>query len=372
MGQFSMQINKPIRLDPTPLDSSGNKIAVVPVPKEVYYRCELPIPSYLSTDLLRVKVSSRTCRVHLPKGVGKFVHPKKGEIAVDLSEVLNEEVCFRVVFDQGRALYCSEGAFRSSNIDLAIGQLAHIFRPVKNLGKVVSEKGAVASSSKAFSLDSSFHFIETEPLITDPDSILICDDAKDEWCDYLELDILQPRIRWLHAKVQGVETPASIKARAVAKAAGKTIPAVYGPVSKSSSLSASNLQEVIGQAMKNLAKLRMSSSEAGFAQRCDRWINKTCTLPSANSVRRNRRSTHAHITVADVGKRFDICAGDPLAVLEVAIVVPNYSAKDLTAEMNAISTGAASQPVIQAFWLLSGFMHACLEVGAKPLVFMQE
>jgi hypothetical protein len=362
-------LSEPIALDPTPLDWNGNPIAMSPLPKEAYYRPASPIAGYLSTDLLKVKVSSRTCRISLPKGTGKFPALKKGSPAINVSEILNDEVCFRVVFDQGRALYCSEGAFRSSNIGLAITQLTHIFRGVPALSNVISEKGSFAGSSTKYSLDSSFHFIENDPLITDQTAILLCDDATDEWCDYLELDITQPRIRWLHAKVQKVETAASVKAR---KAAGKkNMAAVYGPVSLSSSLGATGLQEVIGQAMKNLAKLRVPSSDANFIARCDRLVNSNCTLGGATNIHRNRRPGRGKLTVAEVHGKFDSAATDPLAVLEVAIVVPNYKMSDFVNELNRIAGGTASQPTIQAFWLLSGFMHACLEVGAKPLVFMQ-
>lgn len=362
-------LSEPIALDPTPLDWSGNPIVMIPLPKAAYYRPALPIACYLPADFLKVKVSSRTCRISLPKGTGKFPSLKKGSPAIDVSEVLNDEVCFRVVFDQGRALYCSEGAFRSSNISLAITQLTHIFRGVPALSKVVSEKGSFSASSKHYSLDSSFHFIENDPLITDQNSILLCDDASDEWCDYLELDTKQPRIRWLHAKVQKVETAASIKARKVA--GKKAMAAVYGPVSLSSSLGASGLQEVIGQAMKNLAKLRVPSSDPHFIARCDRLVNVNCNLGGARNIPRNRRPGIGKLTVADVSAKFDSAATDPLAVLEVALVVPNYSMAALVTELDNIAVGTASQPTIQAFWLLSGFMHACLEVAAKPLVFMQ-
>ena len=98
-----------------------------------------------------------------------------------------------------------------------VRQLTHIFRPVKDIEKVVSEKGIFVASSKDFPMNSCFHFIETDPLITDPNSILLCDDANDEWCDFLEIDTTQPRMRWLHAKVQSVETPASIADRVAAK-----------------------------------------------------------------------------------------------------------------------------------------------------------
>ncbi len=73
---------------------------------------------------------------------------------------------------------------------------------------------------------------------------------------------------------------------------------------------------------------------------------------------------------ADIEARFDAAAIDPHAVYEVAIVVPNYSKTQVESELAKIAAGDAQPSVLQMFWLLSGFMHACLEVGAKPLVFM--
>lgn len=366
-------LSDPIVLDPTPLDSKGNKISMVPLPKEVYYRPLKDLPNYAATDRFLIKVSSRKCRVLLPKGTGQFLHSMATEPPVDLSEVLNDAESFRVVFDHGRALYCSEGAYKSTNIELAIEQLTHIFMPVKNLGEVVTEKGSITAASTSFPSDSSFYFIENEPLISDPNSILICDDAKDEWCDFIEIDAIQPRIRWLHAKVQGVETKASKVARESAKKNKLRIPhPIYTKVDGTSSLSASDLQEVIGQAMKNLAKLRLDSTDTAFVNRCNRWVSENCTLPLKSKIKRNRRAIHTGLNLKNISDKFDEISGDPLAVLEVGIVIPNYSAKNLILELEKISVGAGLQHVIQAFWLLSGFMHACLEVGARPLVFMQE
>jgi hypothetical protein len=180
-------------------------------------------------------------------------------------------------------------------------------------------------------------------------------------------------MRWLHAKVQPLLTPACAAARHTAKATGAKAPvAVYGPVSQGASLSASDLQEVIGQAMKNLAFLRIPSSDNSFQKRCASWIADFCTLPSKANIRRNRRAAFASLKVADISSRFDSLSSDPLAEFEVGLVVPNYSYNVLCTELAKIPVGTASQPIVQAFWLLSGFMHACLEVGAKPLVFMQD
>lgn len=379
LEQIMEELAEPISLDPTPYDRNGNQVnmtltnpaGIIPMPTEVFFRPVAQLACFSSNDPLKIRVTSRTCQVILPRGVGRFVHPNdSAKLPILVGDILNEERAFRVVFDAGKALYCSEGAFRSSNLKLAITQLIHTFMPITSLGAVFTEKGEVVAASRNFSPTSSFHVIESDPEITKPTSILICDDDTNEWCDYIEIDTLTPRIRWIHAKVQRVEAPSSITARAAQKKANllRSTP-VYISVSNSPTLSASDLQEVIGQGMKNLAKLRISPDDPSFAPRTQKWINDKCSLPKVANISRLRRP--AVLTIAELERKFYTAASDPLAVYEVGLVIPNYSAAKLIASLGKIEAGTASQPTLQTFWLLSGFIHACLEVGAKPLLFMQ-
>lgn len=370
LEQILEELAEPIQLDPTPYDRSGSPAIMTPIPSEVFFLPVTPLPCFAGNDPLKIRVTSRTCQVVLPKGVGRLVHPSDPKkLPMSVGEFLNDERSFRVVFDAGRALYCSEGAFRSSNLKLAITQLVHTIMPVAALGGVETEKGTVVPASQRFSPQSSFHMIENDSIITKSTSILICDDDTHEWCDYIEIDTLAPRVRWLHAKVQRVEDPKSIALRDAQKAAGKKVSdPVYLPMSSSPTLSASDLQEVIGQGLKNLAKLRISSDEPSFVPRTQKWLNEKCSLPKKANISRLRRP--ATLSSIELEKRFFTAASDPLAEYEVGLVVPNYSAKKLIASLGKIESGKASQSTLQAFWLLSGFMHACLEVGAKPLIFM--
>jgi hypothetical protein len=287
---------------------------------------------------------------------------------VALDEVLNDFRTFRMVFEAGSALYCSEGAFRSSNVILATAQLKSIFKGVEDLERVITEKGLGRNRQINFDATSSFFVIEGNSEITDPGSILICDDANNEWCDFLELDELNKRIRWIHSKVQRIETTQSRRDRAAAAATGRVMNAVHGPMSLGSTLSASDLQEVVGQATKNLSKLRVSTNDPSLSNRCNTWLTSTCNLLNPAVIPRMRRGGGTAATLAGV---FDATAGDPNAVYEVAIVVPNYSVAGLSAALDQVALGNGDLNVIQAFWLLSGFMHACLEIGAKPIIFMQ-
>lgn len=361
------QLGEPLRLNPTPKTRSGALLTMVPLPKEAYYFPDPPLPLYPGNDGLHVKVTSRTCKVHLPKGTGHLELVGGGD-PVALDEVLNDFRTFRVVFEAGSALYCSEGAFRSSNVILATAQLKSIFRGVEDLEGVITEKGLGRNRQTNFDATSSFFVIENNNEITDPGSILICDDANNEWCDFLELDELNKRIRWIHSKVQRIETAQSKRDRAAATASGRVMNAVHGPMSLGSTLSASHLQEVVGQATKNLSKLRVSTNDPSLLNRCNTWLTSTCNLLNPAVISRMRRGGGTAATLAGV---FDATAGDPNAVFEVAIVVPNYSVARLSAALDQVALGNGDLNVIQAFWLLSGFMHACLEIGAKPIIFMQ-
>lgn len=362
-------ICEPIALDPQPRNRSGAAIGMTPLPREVCYFPQNPLPYYSGDDPLYLTVSSRSCKVHLPKGAGKLASGGRTD-ALSMTEVVNDIRSIRVIFDNGNALYCSEGAFKSSNTSLAIEQLIRIFHAVPALGGVITEKGKVRAAQTAFEATSSFHVIETDSIITDLNSTLICDDANDEWCDYIEINAASKRMRWLHSKVQPIETAASMRVREDRRLRGLAPgPADYGSMSLRTSLSASDLQEVVGQATKNLSKLRVTSRDPKLLERCERWRGEFCSLPSRGRISRLRRGTPAD--AASIASDFDSMAGDPNATYEIGLVIPNYSLSSMSAELARIQNGNASLYVVQAFWLLSGFMHSCLEVGARPMLFMQ-
>ena len=288
-------------------------------------------------------------------------------------DLLNKHKSFRVVFDKGQALYCSEGAYASANTTLAVEQLIHIFKPIKALESITSEKGEVPPKATHFEKTSSFYIIETDPDITHKDSILICDDDTREWCDYIEISAKPTRIRWLHAKVQQLEKDQ--RARTSAKKSGShsgapsPLPKKLLPMSSNDTSSASKLQEVVGQALKNLSRLRVTKQDHEFAPRRDKWLTQYCVLPTKGEINRLRRPVNLNADKLD--DIFDDAASNPTALYEVGIVIPNYSLRYLEDEMKKILIGKASQHVLQAFWLLSGYMHACLEVGAQPIVFVR-
>lgn len=357
---------EPIELSPQAYRIDGTKIPTITNEKTVVFKSLSPVFPF-SDSLLELRVTSKTCKIKLPTFTGFLHSGEENEQPKTVIDLLNKQKSFRVVFDKGQALYCSEGAYASANTKLAVAQLMHIFKPVKALESITSEKGKVLPTATNFEVTSSFHIIETDPAITDPKSILICDDDTREWCDYIEISESPTRIRWLHAKVQQLELEQDKKVR---QNATKTAPyKKLQPMSFHDTSSASNLQEVVGQALKNLSRLRVTELDHEFAPRRDKWLTEYCVLPTKGQIKRLRRPINLNSGKLDA--IFDDASSNPTALYEVGIVIPNYSLRYLKDEMEKISVGKASQPVLQAFWLLSGYMHACLEVGAQPIVFVR-
>jgi hypothetical protein len=298
---------------------------------------------------IKLEVERGSCRLVAATGSPLGMVEVAGD-RITFEQFVNRAKALRVAFDGGKVLYAAEGAHQSGNLDLAVGHLLAAMTAVPELGEVVSEKGhsTLNQSDTTFPLDSCFSVIENNQLITNQNSTLVCGDAKDEVFDYLEISELEKRLRWLHAKVQKrLKNKQPVKMDA-----------------SEGSLSASSLQEVVGQAIKNLAFLRRDAKDSTLQTEAERWKGK-CTLPVQSEIMRVRRGDDA------IGKLKKI-VGNALAKHEVAIVIPTYSKAKLEKEFNQIQSGQAEQTTIQLFWLLSGFTHACVEVGVVPIIFLRD
>jgi hypothetical protein len=317
-----------------------------------------------------LEVEGGTCRFSSsPTGVLGNIRSTEGLIPFE--QMVTRAKALRVSFDHGRVLYAAEGAHRSGNLKLAVRRLQASIHGAKSFDSVTTEKGEedkFLPSFTSFPQGSCFHAIETDSEVASG-ATLVCGDGNTEVFDYLDIDLKGKRLRWLHAKVQRTSSKA---AKAAANLAAAVVPAGGKnpkPVLKTmgslkGSLSASSLQEVVGQAIKNLAFLRRDPTETAFKDEVKRWTG-VCELPKVARIDRLRRG-------ANPGNEVSAILTDTSARHEVAIVVPAYSKERLLTAFGNIESGTADQTAVQMFWLLSGFTHACLEVGVTPLIFMRE
>lgn len=374
--EFLDAICEPVTFDKKPRDSKGTPLNAAQLisATERYFHAS-PVKAGDVPTVVKLRVTARTCSVEMPQELGSLPFGPSN-VLMPVDKAIVSLKAMRVVFDSAKSMYSSEGAFKTSNIQLSIQQLLSIVVAVPSLNGVHSEKGEIAAmTTKLFDPTSSFYAIESDPLLAKPSSLLVCDDGKTEWCDYLEVDTTEMRMRWMHAKVAQHETRASKIARQAAKAATAAGTPTAVPQKKTAAASiadatsASGFQEVVGQAIKNLARLRMSSGSAEVVTRIGEWRSDKCEFPVGNKLPKIRRS--GGLAPSQIAGRIGEITSNPLAVFEVALVVPNYSKNALALEFNKIATQTAEPQVVQAFWILSGFMNSCLEVGARPQIFMR-
>lgn len=301
------------------------------------------------TRPLRLEVSSDSCQVHSSNGACLGVVVDKAGSSVPFLDFVNRSRAMRVSFTGATALYSADGAYASGDINVAVEQLIKFLTSTKDLVGVTSEKGDEAEGFAAYPKESSFRRIEDSDDIAKLTSALICGDDRKEIFDYLEISVAERRIRWFHAKMTSGKAPDS-----------------------PGSLSASALQEAVGQAQKNLAFIRMSTSDERFTSETARWAGQ-CTLPKQSVIPRVRRKEKDSGGIElDPVTSLGVLMADPRTLHEVAILIPGYEIDRLIHELKRIPKGTAPKYVEQLFWLLSAFIHSCLEVGARPLVIMRD
>lgn len=328
------------------------------------------VPGYTKAKIV-IKVMSRTCTLTLENcdwGVQALPSSSNTQPeTVRLDRFINEKKAFRVLLKNGAMMFSAEGAFEDAEIRRSAKLLLNIMRPVApELEQVITEKGVPTAKATAFQQTSSFHVIEA--VISASHDWLLLDDGGTEWCDYMSLAdagaTTAPEVRWYHAKVKRVKDRAN----------GADLPMN----SSDGSRSASGLQEVVGQAVKNLGRIRMNSKNEDVKKRRKEW-GKIYQWPDkskvSSSMQRLRRAPQAHAGSSATSQvtafldAYDLATANPHTIFEVALVVPNYQKATLEQSFNKLGTKKGTQTAAQMFWLLSGFMHSCLEVGVRPVIY---
>ncbi len=211
-----------------------------------------------------------------------------------------------------------------------------VFITNEKLRQVTSEKGNVTSHCKEFSDESIFGFIEKE-LVDDQTEYLFCDDLGDEWADFIE--VKSDRICLYHAKYK-----------------------------KEVGLSASNLQDVIGQAQKNLGNVIPDATR--LANKKNSW-DKNFNLDNHKTQIAKMRTGD---NVANGLKAYQQKLNSSKVHFEISLVV-NYLSKDqLMKNFRALRDGGKVEQkaqVIQLLWFISSFVHGCKEMGVKPFIICQ-
>lgn len=305
----------------------------------------------------KINFNSKTNRYQIEStDLEELYHSQEPGLDRGLVRFLNHQQSFRVIPKSEGSFY-TLGAFYSPLIrfgpkydDDQIG-LLKILYPFEALDTVGSEKGQTcAEDGSAWDANSLFSIIdllgvgyELEALFGTPD-IVVCDDMGTEAADFILADTTENKVVFIHAKGNS-----SGKARKYA---------------------ASPLQEVCGQATKNLKYFaRFGTDEPPRTRRwhTDVWRTtkaKTGNIKPIGHVTSRLRKKPADVTTGlDTWKKIRTIIRNPNAELEVWLFLGRLlSASSIEEQLTKKKPSAEAQ---QAAYLLFSTMNDVASVGAR-------
>jgi hypothetical protein len=289
-------------------------------------------------------------------GIGKSRISLKRLNIPSIANIFVENADFAVGADQGRISLVryldDEGLFTVLFADLAIAYIdGHLFRDDALVGggamflrhlhvepllaAATSEKGAVAQGQNEFSAESVFRIVVDSVAGED---VLVCDDLGDEWADFI-----------------GV-TPGTSPA----------LISFYHAKHGERSLSASAFHDAVGQAIKNLGRLSLTSDavRAKFGGWADVYRKDNTTTAISRLIRGG--------SAAEIEAKMANASAAPDVLRRVFIVTSSLSRQDIAECFARAAAGQSVRPsFVQLYWLLMGFFSACVEIGAVGFVVCQ-
>ncbi|MBL4859116.1 MAG: hypothetical protein JKY36_08005 [Erythrobacter sp.] len=247
---------------------------------------------------------------------------------VPLTRYLDAQDLITVLFSDLALAYVNGSLFRDDAMVGGGTEFLRHLQPREELAAATDEKGAFVDGQAEFDADSVFGIV-ADGLVAD--DILICDDLGDEWADFIGVSTLTapPMVSFYHAK-HGAQ-----------------------------SLSASAFHEAVGQGIKNLGSLSLSSER--MATKYASWDDVYRKDGAVTAIRRYMRGG----TRNQIEQSIAATVGAPDIVRRVFIVTSSLSRADVADGFARAASGQSVRPnFVQLYWILMGFFSACAEVGA--------
>jgi hypothetical protein len=246
-----------------------------------------------------------------------------------LNRYLNTENSFLINFDKIEYVYSNRKIFKDSKLFENLEHFFDTFIGNQSLSDVKSEKGdGYTSASVEFKKDSIFYFIENE--LAKNDKVLICEDLGTEFADYISVDAEE--INYFHAKYNNV------------------------------SLSASKLEEVFGQAQKNLGFLELNDDL--IEARKNKWLEKYKTKKKVTNIDRIRNCPDNLNKIESIKDYVNFVSESPHLKRKVFVVVNFIEKSKLIEKINYLKAGKKFQNdtvIVQILWFVNSLLSSALE-----------
>jgi hypothetical protein len=286
---------------------------------------------YIHDDLY-VKINEQSITISSEE-FKKIILDYGNDREISLNQYFNNKNSFIINFNKIDYIYTHRKIFHDSKLLGDIDNFLTTFQTYDKLDKVKSEKGTrYTASSTSFSNDSLFYFIETE--LASKHKCLICDDMGAEWGDFISLN--DEEIVFYHAKF------------------------------RTASLSATNLEEVFGQAQKNFGYLALS--EEMIIHKASRWIRNYRIDKVNTKIRRIRKCPNPSDPINSILSYNDVVSSNPNLRRKVYIVISFLSKKELADSIIKVKRGNYFENMgvtAQILWFVNSLLASANDLGAE-------
>jgi len=267
----------------------------------------------------------------------RFYAQKVNNQTVSLSQVVNQSKDFLITFSDPHYAYHG-GLYRDHNLLNQLEAFLSVFQPVQELAQCTTEKGEDQFTAQTLAFPTTGIFgVITSHIATD-DAFLICDDLDDEWADGIGVctTAAHPSISFYVAK--------------------------HKPVG----LSASNFQDVIGQAMKNLSHRNPLPTDLAAKQQ--KWGSTYNHNNAQTQIPRLQKGA----TVAAVCSAISSVLASPISRFRMCLVISFISKAQLTHALTDLKhNGVGDAQLIQLLLFVTGFITQCRQADVVPYIYCQ-
>lgn len=253
------------------------------------------------------------------------------EAELSIIDYFNKTSSFIINFDRVELVYSHRKLFKDSRLLGNTDAFLSVFRTNESIINVKSEKGNIELESVKFPNDSIFGFVENEFLKNS--EYFICDDLGKEWADHIGLS--ENNISFFHSKY------------------------------KDSSFSASDFQDIVGQAQKNLGNL--SPSDNQWQMKREAWEKDYNLNKIPTKIKRIRKGASA----SDAIDYFKNLKTQPNLTKKVYLVINFISKSELADRLEKLKNNEKFKErneVIQILWFVSSLISSCNEVSAETYI----
>lgn len=261
----------------------------------------------------------------------------EGDI-LSLQRFIIKNGLYSITFTDPKYMYFNGMVFEDVSGKAEIDNILKMLSYKKEIANVTSEKD-IARNRKNFDNKSMFFAVEK---IHKDDDYIFCDDLGNEWADHITINKTDLRISFIHSKFE-----------------------------EKISNSATKLQEVVGQGIKNLGNLYFTQKEILYKfgpTKSNAMTYKSKDGPTKiNRVRRGN--------VSNLGNDIKTLLKDDKLLRQCILNCSFLSKSKIKEEFNKLKNGDGKKikgNITQLFWILSSFAHAVREVNAIPIIYCKK